>query len=40
MRLVLDNKELDEGRVDNPTYIKNNPNITNGTTINLVLKNC
>ena len=39
MRLVMDNNELDEGKLDAPSYIKDIPGITNGSTIHLVLKN-
>ena len=38
MRLVLDNNELEEGRLDAPKLIKDIPGITNDITIHLVLK--
>ncbi len=38
MRLVMDNNQLEDGRLDAPMYIRDISGLINGGTIHLVLK--
>ena len=39
MRLIMDNDQLEDGRLDAPVYIRDIHGLINGSTIHLVLKN-